>query len=1183
MYLKSVELYGFKSFPNKINFQFEHGITAIVGPNGSGKSNIADAVRWVLGEQSAKQLRGSSMQDVIFAGTETRKALGYCQVDLTIDNSDGVLPIEYSEVKISRRVYRSGESDYLINGSSCRLKDIHQLFLDTGVGKEGYSIIGQGQIEKILSAKPEDRRMLFDEAAGIVKFKERKAAALQKLEEEKNDLDRLSDIITELEKQEKILGEQSIVAKEYLRLRDELKVFEINAFLRLMDSFEDNLSKLTEKNEIVQADLAGRKAEYEAREKEYEEIAEVLRQKDKEYEEVNELAHNKKLEAEQISSEIRLDKERISYLHTNHSTIEANIEALYEEQLNLEKELVSMKYREEKDREVLNKHREELATFEADKKEIEAQIEEQNRKKTECQDRKLDSVRKHAEREAALSRIAEERENGKKRQEAIQARRALMQRAFTGMEKEIKDLEQVESELLQRQDEFLKTKIKNSKQMAKAMLELSALEKQKNQLNGSYHEKLSRKNALLDLENNYEGYFLAVKKVLDLKNPAVLGVVADMITVEEKYQKAVETALGNRLQNIITETDQVAEDAISYLKEDKLGRATFLPLNTVTGSRANDIPAETGYLGIASDLVHYDKKYENIVQSLLGNLFVTDNLKNARALAAKYRQKLRIITLDGEVLSPGGSISGGEFKNAKSMIFSRKNDIAKLESELAELTSQIDSAQAAFTKQQEANSLLQKEMEEISAQEQATNMEMDRLVFVLDQRKKEYRQQKEEQALLDKESHEIAGELARLIAEEKERQSQDLAVLEQEWQAEAEKMEELLQTAQSDLDCMNEDILEVKMQITVLEERFSHAEERNRQTTDRINESSLKQAELKEKLAEINLEKLKKEQVLAELEEKLGEVETVQKDAEERRIILRSEKSLIQAKKENLQTNKENYYKEVSALEKEQIRLTMQIDKFEEQKEAQADYMWNEYELTYSTAKPFEKEDLGSDTFLKTSTKRLKEEMKALGDVNVGSISEYQEVKQRLDFNTAQRADILEAEEKLKEMIADLEIQMKERFEQEFNEINRRFSNVFQELFGGGVGYLSLTEKENILESGISIHVQPPGKKLKNMMLLSGGERSFTAIALLFAIQSLRPSPFCILDEIEAALDDANVYKFAQYLHKLTKDTQFIVITHRKGTMESADALYGITMQEKGVSTQVSVKMIEHDLDKKEA
>lgn len=1181
MYLKSVELYGFKSFPNKINFQFEHGITAIVGPNGSGKSNIADAVRWVLGEQSAKQLRGSSMQDVIFAGTETRKPLSYCQVDLTIDNSDKVLPIEYSEVKISRRVYRSGESDYMINGSSCRLKDIHQLFLDTGVGKEGYSIIGQGQIEKILSAKPEDRRMLFDEAAGIVKFKERKSNALQKLEEETNDLARLSDIIAELEKQEKVLGEQAVVAKEYLRLRDELKVFEINSFLRLMDSFEENLKQLTEKNNLVSGELEEKKREYESREKEYEKIAEILKDKEREFEEVNELAYNKKVEAEQISSDIRLDRERVSNLTESHSNLKNRMEELYEQQLALEKELVSMKYQEEKETEILRKHREELASFESVKKELEAQMEVQNNRKTAFQTKQIEGVKQKAEGQAALSRIAGDKENYKKRQEAITARQAMLHKTFTGLEKELADLEETENRLLQKQDELLQQKTIDSKRLAKSSMELLELEKQQEALHKERQEKESRKHALIDLENNYDGYFLAVKKVLDLKKPTIIGVVADIIEVEEKYQKAIETALGNRLQNIITQNDQVAEEAITYLKQNKLGRATFLPLNTVVASRSKDIPAQDGYLGIASDLVAYDSKYENIVQSMLGNLFVTDTLTNARKLAAKYNQKLRIITLEGDVLSAGGSISGGEFKNAKSMIFSRKNEIAKLEQEIAALQGQLEEVNRKCEEKKSSKEKMQREMVQISEQEQATNLEMDRLVFVLDQRRKERENQKMEQANLMEEAESIRRSLEALLLEEKDWQGKTTFLSEEEMQSEAAEIDEAILTIQSDLDCSQEDIVKVKMQITVIEERFSHSEEKSRAVSESITECSTKREQFKENLAAVNLEKLKKEQILGELEEKLEGIVAIQKEAEEKRVLLKSEKSLIQAKKENLQSNKENYYKEVSILEKEQYRLQMQIEKFEEQKESQADYMWTEYELTYSTAKEWEK-DLGSDTALKSNIKKLKESMKALGDVNVGAISEYQEVKERLDFNTLQRADILEAEAKLKEMIAELETQMKERFEQEFNEINRRFSLVFKELFGGGEGYLSLTEKENILESGISIHVQPPGKKLKNMMLLSGGERSFTAIALLFAIQSLRPSPFCILDEIEAALDDANVYKFAQYLHKLTKDTQFIVITHRKGTMESADALYGITMQEKGVSTQVSVKMIEQDLEKKE-
>lgn len=1182
MYLKSVELYGFKSFPNKINFQFDHGITAIVGPNGSGKSNIADAVRWVLGEQSAKQLRGSSMQDVIFAGTETRKPLGYCQVDLTIDNSDKTLAIDYSEVKISRRVYRSGESDYMINGGSCRLKDIHSLFMDTGVGKEGYSIIGQGQIEKILSAKPEDRRNLFDEAAGIVKFKERKAAALQKLDQESQDLARLSDLIGELEKQAGLLGQQAITAKEYLKLRDELKKYEINTFIRLMDTFADNLEKLTKKNQVISDDLSQRQAQYQIQERQYQEISDSLKAKDKEYEEVSDLAHSKKLEAERAKSEIRLDQERIANLSNSQAGLKKRLEEVYDGQLQMEKDLVAIKYQDQKDRAILAKHLEELEGFSLDKQDIEGQMEAENQKKIHYHQQKLTQVRQKAEGQTALSKIDLERQNNHKRQEAITARQALLAKAQDLMLGEIRTLDQEAERLLQKQDDLLQAKTQNAKLASKVMRMVADLETQRGDLQKTYQDKQSRKKALEDLESNYDGYFLAVKKVLDAKKPGIIGVVADIIQVEEKYQKAIEIALGNRLQNIITQTDKDAQAAIDFLKQNKFGRATFLPLNTVSGHKAKEEPQVEGYLGLAADLITYDPKYENIIQSLLGNLFVTDNLTNARRLAAQYQHRLRLITLEGDVLSPGGSMTGGEFKNAKSMIFSRKNDIVKLEKELVSLGAQLNKNAKELGLKQGEGQKLQAEAEEILGQERETNGHMDRLVFVLEQKKKELADQDREREELSREAGQIKDLLAKLADQEKDWTQAMAQVSEEKLQAEENKVEDRLQMLQSDLDCVNEDMVRVKMQITVIEQKLAHSQDRSQAIEDSMKQAGSKQEALKEELTALNLERLKKEQSLKEQEEILGETSRIQKEAEDRRLILKNERSLIQAKKENLQTSKENYYKEVALLEKEQVRLNMQIDKYQDQKEAQADYMWTEYELTYSTAKEWEEADLGSDASLKTKMKGLKEEMKALGDVNVGAIHEYDEVKHRLDFNLVQRADILEAEARLKQMIADLERQMIDRFSQEFEEINRRFSKVFQDLFGGGSGYLSLTEKENVLESGIAIHVQPPGKKLKNMMLLSGGERSFTAIALLFAIQSLRPSPFCILDEIEAALDDANVYKFAQYLHKLTEDTQFIVITHRKGTMEAAHALYGITMQEKGVSTQVSVKMIENDLDQKE-
>ncbi len=1186
MYLKSIEIHGFKSFANKIVFEFHNGITAIVGPNGSGKSNVADAVRWVLGEQKVKQLRGASMQDVIFAGTELRKPQGFASVSITLDNSDHKLPVEYDEVTITRRIYRSGESEYRMNGSVCRLKDIYELFYDTGIGKEGYSIIGQGQIDKILSGKPEERRELFDEAAGIVKFKRRKAVAQKKLEDEKQNLVRVTDILSELEKQVGPLEKQSETAKEYLRLKEELKRRDANAFLLETEGIQSQLKDLDEKETIVADQLRETRQASEHLKEEYDQVTEAISALD------GELA--KKREEHSGAGMLKGNLEgQIGVLREQINTERMNAEHIATRMASIDGELAEKSSQ--------------MSGYEKDRDEIAAQAEVCVKKQTEAEealrraeeemmvlDQKIEdgkasiiaNLNEKASLAARKQRYATMLEQAQVRRSEVAQKLLKFKSDESIQDEQLKDeqkkLDEIETEIAGLDTERTETE----ERISQLEQEVRRLNKNLNDTQQQYHTSHTRLESLRNLAERYEGYGGSIRRVMEVRDrvKGIHGVVADIITTEKKYEVAVETALGGSIQNIVTDSEQTAKQLIEYLKKNKFGRATFLPLTSVGRRDSFSQEAalrEPGIIGLANRLVHVEPQYEGLANYLLGRVVVAENIDYAIALARKYRYTLRIVTLDGELLSAGGSMTGGAFKNTSNLL-GRRREIEELEEACRKALVRVDEIQKDLTLNEGLLSGERERLEELRSARQEAGLRRNTVQIGI--------------AGLEEKKAEIAESSTDMVRENRdlEEQLRDIGRSQTEIGDEEKRLEELnartsqeiddlsarLEKAKEESENCRQALAAAQMETSGLHQRHQFALEnirRVREETGRLEEEKKNLGQGAGGSSQI-IES--KEAEIAQLRELIENAEkNAQRLAGEIEAAVR-EKEAQTARQGGFFQKREEISGEISRLDKEAFRLQNQREKLSERLENYVNYMWSEYELTYSGAEALRDESAGSLPELKKRLEELKAAIRALGNVNVNAIEDYKEISGRYEFMKTQHEDLVKAEAALLNVIEELDTGMRRQFEEKFKEIQKEFDKVFREMFGGGSGRLELLEDEDLLEAGIQIIAQPPGKKLQNMMQLSGGEKALTAIALLFAIQNLKPSPFCLLDEIEAALDDSNVDRFAGYLHKLTKHTQFIVITHRRGTMMAADRLYGITMQEKGVSTLVSVSLIEDELDK---
>ena len=1181
MYLKSLEVHGFKSFANKLVFEFHNGITAIVGPNGSGKSNVADAVRWVLGEQSAKQLRGAKMEDVIFAGTQLRKPQGFAYVAITINNEDHKLKVPYEEVKIARRVYRSGESEYLLNGASCRLRDIQELLFDTGIGKEGYSIIGQGQIDKILSGKPEERRELFDEAAGIVKFKKRKNLAEKNLEEEEQNLVRIEDILSELEKQVEPLEKQSEKAKEYLSFRDELRNLDINVFLQDYKEHHNELEELQSKEEIAARDLQKAQADFEKAKADYGVLEQQLETQNKNLEECKETLVGNRVKCNQQEGDIKVLREQInavrqseSYYREQMQTYQSRIQSLEEDKKGFgqkEEELKNQLQEVQKKQETLSKERAGLLESAAT---IEAEIAEHNRKIMAAMDATTD-VASQEERFQTLL----EQNNIKKAQ--------LTKRVLENKTKasEIEQILEKERRTLQDVDDKISALESAGQELASYAASLDAkiddLQREQREVQQRYHMDNSRLHSLQNMTERYEGFGQSIKRVMEQKaaHKGIIGVVADIIRVNKQYEIAVETALGGSIQNIVTDNEQTAKSMIQLLKKNRYGRATFLPLTNIHARKANvsgNILSEPGVIGMASELVQTEDRFSELMEYLLGRFVVVDQIDNAIALAKKYHHTIRIVTTEGELLNPGGSMSGGAFKNNNNLL-GRRREMEELEKqvashgqamrELAKSLQDQNKEQEQLRTKIEANRKLR---QELILQQNTAKLNIQRAENDMAQNQEILGTIQFESREIEQEKQELQTQLSGLQDKRKETESQN-----QKYEAEIASCNEQLEQNKQKSDLLNEQEADARLEQGNLEQQVQF----QRVNRDRVEQELQKTRQDMQEAQENNRQadgrvKEKEEQIL-ELQNKMEQmklqIETLTQMVEEKT----KARDELQEKQKGFLENRENLSQLMNELDKECFRIRNNKEKVQEKIDSYTSYMWEQYELTYSKAEELKVELSMSTAEMRSKIKSLKSAIKGLGDVNVNAIEQYRELMERYDLLRGQHDDLIQAAEVLRGVIRDLDEEMRKQFEEQFAEIQVRFDKVFKELFGGGRGALELTEGEDVLEAGIRIVAQPPGKKLQNMMQMSGGEKALTAIALLFAIQSLKPSPFCLLDEIEAALDDSNVGRYASYLHKLTKNTQFIVITHRRGTMNAADILYGITMQEKGVSTLVSVSLLD--------
>lgn len=1186
MYLKSIEVYGFKSFANRILFEFNKGITGIVGPNGSGKSNVGDAVRWVLGEQSAKQLRGAKMEDVIFAGTELRKPHGSAYVAITLDNSDHSLPVDYEEVTVARRVYRSGESEYLINGTVSRLKDVNALFFDTGIGKEGYSIIGQGQVERILSGKPEERRELFDEAAGIVKYKKNKAATEKSLAVERENLSRVNDILSELEKQVGPLQKQSETAKKYLLYKGELKRFDVNVFLLENERIEKQIKEQEEKLLIVNEDSARLKQEFDQTKQEYDQIELELEDCSTRMDEQRNRIHEIRLQNERNEGEVNVLNQQISNAKSTDIHLGEQINRINQALASQEKEKKEFQERkavldEKMDsaddvvdeaqaasdalEEELNKLRKEIETHKADI--IEFLNDDANLKaKVGRYDAMLENItyRKSQLKQRFLQSKSEEmksREEYDRQKETL----AEIERTAAGL---LKNLDQVDAGL----DENTILTGQNKKRLFDANNEFSGTK--------------SRLEALRNITERYDGYGNSIKRVMEQKGryPGIVGVVADIIQVNQEYEIAVETALGGSIQNIVTDNENTAKQLIQYLKKNRFGRATFLPLTTIgthsSGFQNKEALKEPGVIGLAKDLVRVHDKYTAVTEHLLGRILVVDTIDHAIAVNKKFQQKLRIVTVEGELLTPGGAMTGGAFKHSSNLL-GRKRELDELTQVLSEIKNEIANATNEETELRTVREQLKSDKENIQLKLQELTLQKKTVTMSMEQLTKSLSDTEGVFAAVNRESKELETQVEDINRNKQELYDNHRAAEEakQELERQIRSLEETVLVKQEELKHANEKVSALTLEFNTMRQQDDFLIENLKRI--RGEEKKLRE-EMEVYRSQMSNSGRAIEELVARIEDykKLIQADTarlgmMEKDLEAQQ----NRKEELNTRHKEFFTKREQLNEEITRLDKSAFRLSAMLEKINEQADNLSKYMWEEYELTYQSAMELRDQTLTDLDILKREVAAVKAKIRDLGVVNVNAIEDYKVVSERYEFLKGQHDDIVKAETNLLSIIAELDTAMRTQFQEKFNEIQIMFQKVFRELFGGGKATLELVEDEDILEAGIRIIAQPPGKKLQNMMQLSGGEKALSAIALLFAIQSLKPSPFCLLDEIEAALDDSNVTRYAKYLNKLTKDTQFIVITHRKGTMEAADVLYGITMQEKGVSTLVSVNLIENELE----
>ena len=1181
MYLKRIEMQGFKSFADKTILEFKPGITSVIGPNGSGKSNISDAIRWVLGEQSMKSLRGAKSEDVIFAGTQARKSLGFAEVSIVIDNMDGKLPIEYTEVTVTRKLYRSGETGYFINKTPCRLKDILELFMATGIGKDGYSIIGQGKIDEILSNKSEDRRHIFEEAAGIVKYRTRKQESEKKLEQTKLNLLRINDILTEIEANIEPLHIQAEKAKEFLKLREELKSIEVGLFVFNISQYKEKLQQLLNDEEI----LNSQKEQEDNKMQNLQEIKEKLKQEidniTEQIEKMQNIGFESSNKIERINSEIGISKERIQNNEINKERIEkeiletnSRIDDLEEERKQKIEKKTTLTTNKEKFEKELNQKEKELQDLSKKLTDKELEIEEKKKRVENNVDSKYEISNQINMQEAIY-------ENLQKREKQLKEEKKSVISELDSERSNKQELSQSFYNIEKRKNDAEKNLKEKSSQKDNCMQKIKEFDDEINKLSYEIRLKDSRHKFLVETEKEKEGYIKSVKSLLqecekneELKK-GVNGIFANLISVNKDYELAIEMCLGQTLQNIVTDTEEDAKKLIEYLRENNLGRASFLPVSSIKGKRLERVTKNSieGVIGIASDLVKCDKKYEQIVLNLLGRTVIVKDMDSAIALAKTNSYSFRIVTLKGDIISTSGAISGGSVAKKTVNILGRSREIEELEKLLKELESKFknineekEKYSTSITEVIEETAKLEKDLQEVDityATEKQKMLAVEERILKLEER---LNKQKEEEVSIEKQKQDAIN-----LKTEKEKQIEKLDLEIKELNNVIEQFALSNKDNQKYIDDLNFDITNLKISVSSFDESENSIDEIVQRIDQDIQSNKQSIENKNNNLKQLELESKELEQKIIELE---NSIETIKNEVENSSKEIEKLKNNRIERNETLTKTEKDISEKLVILEdlkSQLLKMDVKKQKINQDIEILINNLWEEYELTPNNVTEYKKPD--NVAVAQKQVNELRGKIKDLGSINIDSIEEYKKTKERYDFMNEQRLDLENTVGKLRKVIQEMTETMKVQFKEKFAIINKNFNEVFVELFGGGKAELILEDEENILECGIEIRVQPTGKKLQNMMLLSGGEKAFTAIALLFAILKINPAPFCILDEIEAALDDVNVYRFAEYLKKFSKDTQFLVITHRKGTMEAADTVYGVTMEENGISKLLSIKL----------
>lgn len=1187
MFLKRIELAGFKSFADRTELEFVNGITAVVGPNGSGKSNISDAIRWVLGEQSAKSLRGGKMEDIIFAGSDARKAVNYGEVSLTLDNADGALPLEYNEVTVTRRVHRSGDSEYLINKQQCRLKDITELFMDTGIGKEAYSIIGQGRIEEILSTRSEDRRGIFEEASGIVKYKSRKREAQKKMDETEQNLLRIHDLVSELEDQVEPLRKQSEKAIHFKALKEQLKTKEISLYVHNIETVHQAWSEASDKLEKLQEEqlaLAAVVSKHDA-------LLEHDRQKLRELEQELDGLHAAMLQisedAEKCEGYGEVLKERKRNLEQNRKQLEESIAGQDERIASLTKEEAECRSRAAALEAQLLELRAELAAEEARLLGVAGgtAIDAEEKLKGDLLDvlsamaQLRNELRYGAQQQEALDRrmerISEDEAKRSEQLERIAERKRRLQEQLDNVLRELSD----GKERLMRESEQIRT-------IAGHIEEAGAAVRKWEQKLDSH---ISRRDTMKEMQDALDGFMQGVKAVLKAARrgsggiAGVHGAVAELIRVPQRIETAVETALGGALQHIVMEDERTARTAIAFLKQQQLGRATFLPLDVIKGrslpeSDKRTVGAAEGFVGVAAELVDCDDRYRSIVDNLLGNVLLAETLEQANRIASRCHYRYRVVTLDGDVVNAGGSMTGGSLQKKGASLLGRSRQIEALDAEIAEARETAGKLRDKLGDLRKEHSIRSQTVEELRGMLEARRIEEQQLRGDLQQVLQEAKHLDEQTELASADRTSQADERKQLeeAMADAQRKLDELTEQEARLQEAIQLAEQRRKASESAKEELQGQLTDMKIAAAKKEQEHAGFEEHAQRIRGDIGKAKQELSNLRGLLVQQQDELKRLDEETAAQIEQLNELRIRKSRCAEDTDLKRADRARLLSELEQGESETKEQRTQLRTVE-DQIRATeIAVNRQDVELDNLLRKLSEEYELSYELAKQqyAVPEDVPA---AQLEVRELKRQISALGEVNLGAIEEYERVKERYLFLSGQKDDLIEAKTTLYQVIKEMDDEMSKRFRSTFEAIRSHFVVVFAKLFGGGRADLIMVEPDRVLDTGIDIVAQPPGKKLQNLQLLSGGERALTAIALLFAILQVKPVPFCVLDEVEAALDEANVSRFAQYLREFSELTQFIVVTHRKGTMEEADVLYGVTMEEGGVSKLVSVRLEEEE------